>query len=41
MVLKPVAVPEMQFTRVDGTSDALYAMELALQAGQNIIHKSI
>lgn len=31
VVLKPVAVPEMQFTRVDGTSDALYAMELALQ----------
>ena len=31
VVLKPVAVPEMQFTRVDGASDALYAMELALQ----------
>lgn len=31
VLLKPVAVPEMQFTRVDGTSDALYAMELALQ----------
>ena len=32
VALKPVAVPDMQFPREDGTSDALYAMELALQA---------
>jgi len=30
VVLKPLAVPDMQFSRVDGTSDALYAFELAL-----------
>eukprot|EP00961_Rhodomonas_salina_P058555 786809-Rhodomonas_salina.1 len=31
VVLQPIAVPEMQFSRLDGTSDALYALELALQ----------
>jgi hypothetical protein len=30
VVLKPLAVPNMQFQRTDGTSDALYAFELAL-----------
>ena len=30
MVLKPLAVPNMQFQRTDGISDALYAFELAL-----------
>lgn len=29
--LFPIAVPEMTFTQEDGTSDALYAMDLALQ----------
>eukprot|EP00960_Hanusia_phi_P069528 767109-Hanusia_phi.AAC.9 len=28
--LEQLAVPDMQFSRVDGTSDALYAFELAL-----------
>ena len=32
VVLKPLAVPDMQFSRVDGTSDALYAFELAVRA---------
>mmetsp|Transcript_9688 Transcript_9688/g.24001 ORF Transcript_9688/g.24001 Transcript_9688/m.24001 type:complete len:265 (-) Transcript_9688:600-1394(-) len=39
VVLKPVAVPEMQFSRVDGTSDALYAMELALQLEKFVYRK--
>jgi ferritin heavy chain len=29
--LFPIAVPEMSFTAADGTSDAVYAMDLALQ----------
>lgn len=29
--LQPVAVPELKFTMTDGTSDALYAMDLHLQ----------
>eukprot|EP00286_Rhodomonas_abbreviata_P017901 CAMPEP_0181324992 /NCGR_PEP_ID=MMETSP1101-20121128/20671_1 /TAXON_ID=46948 /ORGANISM="Rhodomonas abbreviata, Strain Caron Lab Isolate" /LENGTH=265 /DNA_ID=CAMNT_0023433237 /DNA_START=21 /DNA_END=818 /DNA_ORIENTATION=- len=37
--LKPIAVPEMQFSRVDGTSDALYAFELALQLEKFVYRK--
>ena len=29
--LQPIAVPEMKFTMTDGTSDAIYAMDLHLQ----------
>jgi len=39
VVLKPIAVPEMQFSRVDGTSDALYAFELALQLEKFVYRK--
>mmetsp|Transcript_901 Transcript_901/g.2870 ORF Transcript_901/g.2870 Transcript_901/m.2870 type:complete len:257 (-) Transcript_901:88-858(-) len=39
VVLKPVAVPEMQFNYVDGTSDALYAMDLHLQLEKFVYEK--
>jgi len=39
VVLKPLAVPDMQFSRVDGTSDALYAFELALMLEKFIYRK--
>jgi len=39
VVLKPLAVPDMQFSRVDGTSDALYAFELALMLEKFIYKK--
>lgn len=39
VTLKPVAVPEMQFTYVDGTSDALYAMDLHLQLEKFVYEK--
>lgn len=37
--LMPIAVPEMAFTMSDGTSDALYAMDLALQLEKFVYHK--
>mmetsp|Transcript_24068 Transcript_24068/g.64566 ORF Transcript_24068/g.64566 Transcript_24068/m.64566 type:complete len:183 (-) Transcript_24068:29-577(-) len=39
VVFKSVAVPEMQFTKLDGTSDVLYAMELALQLEKFVYEK--
>lgn len=39
VVLKPLAVPDMQFSRVDGTSDALYAFELALMLEKFVYRK--
>lgn len=37
--LQPIAVPEMKFTREDGTSDALYAMDLHLQLEKFVYSK--
>lgn len=37
--LMPIAVPEMAFTMNDGTSDAVYAMDLALQLEKFVYHK--
>jgi ferritin heavy chain len=37
--LQPIAVPEMSFSQEDGTSDAIYAMELALQLEKFVYHK--
>jgi ferritin heavy chain len=39
VVLKPLAVPNMQFQRTDGTSDALYAFELALMLEKFVYNK--
>ncbi|KAJ1485363.1 ferritin-like superfamily [Baffinella frigidus] len=39
VVLKPLAVPNMQFQRSDGTSDALYAFELALMLEKFVYNK--
>ena len=39
VVLKPLAVPDMQFESVDGTSDALYAFELSLMLKKFIYKK--
>jgi len=40
VVMKPVAVPEMQFEALnDGTSDALYAMELHLELERFVYEK--
>lgn len=37
--LQPIAVPEMKFTMEDGTSDAVYAMDLHLQLEKFVYHK--
>lgn len=37
--LMPIAVPEMAFAMNDGTSDAVYAMDLALQLEKFVYHK--
>lgn len=37
--LQPIAVPEMKFTQEDGTSDAVYAMDLHLQLEKFVYHK--
>lgn len=37
--LQPIAVPEMSFTMEDGTSDAVYAMDLHLQLEKFVYHK--
>lgn len=37
--LQPIAVPEMKFTMEDGTSDAIYAMDLHLQLEKFVYHK--
>lgn len=37
--LQPIAVPEMKFTMEDGTSDALYAMDLSLQLEKFVYKK--
>lgn len=37
--LQPIAVPEMTFTQEDGTSDAVYAMDLHLQLEKFVFHK--
>ena len=37
--LQPLAVPEMVFTQDDGTSDAVYAMDLHLQLEKFVYHK--
>lgn len=39
--LQPIAVPEMQFTRQDAISDALYAMDLHLQLEKFVYKKLI
>ncbi|CAN8063495.1 unnamed protein product [Agarophyton chilense] len=39
--LQPIAVPEMKFTMEDGTSDAIYAMDLHLQLEKFVYHKLI
>uniref|UniRef100_A0A7S0ZGF5 Ferritin n=1 Tax=Timspurckia oligopyrenoides TaxID=708627 RepID=A0A7S0ZGF5_9RHOD len=36
---KPVALPEMQFDNLDGTSDAMYAMDLHLQLEKFVYKK--
>jgi len=41
VVLKPLAVPDMQFESVDGASDALYAFELALTLEKFIYKKLV
>lgn len=38
--LQPIAVPEMKFSRTDGTSDALYAMDLHLQQ-KKFVYKNL
>lgn len=37
--LQPIAVPEMKFTMTDGTSDAIYAMDLHLQLEKFVYRK--
>lgn len=37
--LQPLAVPAMKFTMEDGTSDAIYAMDLHLQLEKFVYHK--
>lgn len=37
--LQPIAVPDMTFTQDDGTSDALYAMDLHLQLEKFVYYK--
>lgn len=37
--LQPIAVPELKFEMKDGTSDALYAMDLHLQLEKFVFHK--
>lgn len=37
--LQPIAVPEMKFAMEDGTSDAVYAMDLHLQLEKFVFHK--
>lgn len=39
VALQPIAVPEMKFTMEDGTSDALYAMDLSLQLEKFVYKK--
>lgn len=39
--LQPVAVPEMKFEMTDGTSDALYAMDLHLQLEKFVYEKLV
>lgn len=39
--LQPIAVPEMKFTMEDGTSDAIYAMDLHLQLEKFVYHKLV
>jgi len=39
VVLKPLAVPSMSFNNMDGTSDAVYAMDLHLQLEKFVWHK--
>ena len=39
--MKPLAVPDMQFTSVDGTMDSLYAFELALTLEKFVYKKLV
>lgn len=41
VVLQPLAVPNIQFSRLDGTSDATYAMDLHLQLEKFVYEKLI